>query len=144
MCDYSIHASVATRAARVGDKLISTNFKSSITRGFADVQEPHVAVCLRPGTELAFERPVEVDYGLGRLPARLGLGKVPAMVARFCHVNEDQPDAHHDALEFPDGRILLVTRLCTGQMATVLQLPAGPREQRPRHEEATTQNSLAS
>jgi hypothetical protein len=30
---------------------------------------------------------------------------------------------HHDALEFPDGRIVLLTRLCKGQHATVLQLP---------------------
>jgi hypothetical protein len=30
---------------------------------------------------------------------------------------------HHDALEFPDGQVVLVTRLCEGQRATVLQLP---------------------
>jgi hypothetical protein len=35
--------------------------------------------------------------------------------------------AHHDALEFPDGQLVLVTRLCAGQRATVLQLPAGSR-----------------
>ena len=35
--------------------------------------------------------------------------------------------AHHDALEFPDGQVVLVTRLCIGQRATVLQLPAGSR-----------------
>jgi hypothetical protein len=34
--------------------------------------------------------------------------------------------AHHDALEFPDGRIVLLTLLCEGQAATVLQLPAKP------------------
>jgi hypothetical protein len=34
---------------------------------------------------------------------------------------------HHDALEFPDGKIVLLTALCEGQHATVLQLPAGPR-----------------
>ena len=32
----------------------------------------------------------------------------------------------HDALEFPNGEIMLVTRLCEGQHATVLQLPASP------------------
>jgi hypothetical protein len=31
---------------------------------------------------------------------------------------------HHDALEFPDGQVVLLTRLCEGQRATVLQLPA--------------------
>jgi hypothetical protein len=34
---------------------------------------------------------------------------------------------HHDALEFPDGETVLLTRLCEGQHATVLQLPASPR-----------------
>jgi len=34
--------------------------------------------------------------------------------------------AHHDALEFPDGRTVLLTHLCEGQEATVLQLPAQP------------------
>ena len=35
--------------------------------------------------------------------------------------------AHHDALEFPDGQVVLLTRVCEGQRATVLQLPAGAR-----------------
>ena len=34
---------------------------------------------------------------------------------------------NHDALEFPNGQIVLLTRLCEGQHATVLQLPASPR-----------------
>jgi hypothetical protein len=33
----------------------------------------------------------------------------------------------HDAVEFPDGRIMLLTLLCEGQSATVLQLPARPK-----------------
>jgi hypothetical protein len=33
---------------------------------------------------------------------------------------------HHDALEFPDGHRLLLTELCEGQRATVLQLPSTP------------------
>ena len=45
-------------------------------------------------------------------------------VARFRQVNLDQPTAHHDALEFPGGKIALVTDLCEDQHATVLQLPA--------------------
>jgi hypothetical protein len=45
-------------------------------------------------------------------------------VARFRKVNNEQPHLHHDALEFPDGQIVLLTRLCEGQHATVLQLPA--------------------
>ena len=36
-------------------------------------------------------------------------------------------NVHHDALEFPDGKFVLLTHLCKGQRATVLQLPASPR-----------------
>ena len=54
MCDYSLHL-VTSRPAKVGDKLVSTKFTNSITRGFAAIGEPNVAVCLLPGTELAFE-----------------------------------------------------------------------------------------
>jgi hypothetical protein len=122
MCDYSLHH-VASRPAQVGDKLTSTKFPNSITRGFSAVGEPDVAVCLLPGTELAFEHPVECDPTFGFLPNR----KIGQSVARFRHINEDHPTAHHDALEFPDGQVVLVTRLCAGQRATVLQLPAGPR-----------------
>ena len=53
MCDYSLH-NVASRPAKVGDKLTSTRFCNSITRAFAAVGEPNVAVCLLPGTEIAF------------------------------------------------------------------------------------------
>jgi hypothetical protein len=42
---------------------------------------------------------------------------------------------HHDALEFPDGQVVLVTRLCEGQHATVLQLPAGARPASPEKAE---------
>ena len=48
MCDYSLHL-VASRPAKVGDKLVTTAFNNSLTRGFAAVGEPHVAVCLLPG-----------------------------------------------------------------------------------------------
>jgi hypothetical protein len=47
-------------------------------------------------------------------------------VARFRQVNKDRSNVHHDALEFPDGQIVLLTRLCPGQQATVLQLPVSP------------------
>ena len=123
MCDYSLHA-VATRPAAVGDKLISASFTNCFTRGFAAVGEPQVAVCLKAGTELAFERDVEIDHGLGRLLPSLGFGRIAERVVRFRKINAAELDAHHDALEFPSGRIVLVTRLCEGQAATVLQLPA--------------------
>jgi len=126
MCDYSLHL-VASRPAKVGDKLVSTKFNNSITRGFAAVGVPNVTVCLRPGTEVAFEREVECDHPLGFFPNR----KLSEKVARFRQVKEDQPNVHHDALEFPDGEVILITRLCEGQHATVLQLPAVPH---PAHE----------
>jgi hypothetical protein len=47
MCDYSLH-NVATRPAQIGDKLVTTKFKRAITRGFATIEEPSVAVCLLP------------------------------------------------------------------------------------------------
>jgi hypothetical protein len=46
--------------------------------------------------------------------------------------------AHHDALEFPDGQVVLVTRLCVGQRATVLQLPASVRPET-RENQATAE-----
>jgi hypothetical protein len=44
--------------------------------------------------------------------------------ARFRQVNPGDLRAHHDALEFSDGQIVLLTNLHEGQHATVLQLPA--------------------
>lgn len=125
MCDYSLH-NVATRPAKVGDKLVTTSFTNSCTRGFAAVGEPNVAVCLLPGTELALDKEVQCDHAFGRLWPSLRSGNIEEKVARFRQVNMAQPNAHHDALEFPKGQILLVTRLCEGQHATVLQLPAAP------------------
>jgi hypothetical protein len=120
MCDYSLQH-VANRPAKVGDKLVSSQFVSSITRGFTAVAEPEVAVCLLPGTELVFERDVECDHALGFFPNK----KLRENVARFRQINLNNPYEHHDALEFPSGQVVLLTRLCVGQHATVLQLPAG-------------------
>jgi len=118
MCDYSLHQ-VESRPARVGDRLVTTRFPNTITRGFASVDEPQVAVCLLPGAELAFEKEVQRETGIV-FARRLGHA-----VARFKQVNNGQSNVHHDALEFPDGKIVLLTNLCKGQRATVLQLPAG-------------------
>ena len=122
MCDYSLQY-VASRPAKVGDKLVSTKFSNSITGGFAAVGEPNVAVCLLPGTEVAFEKEVECEHTLGFFPNRT----IGEKVARFRQVKNEEPHVHHDALEFPDGQIVLLTQLCEGQHATVLQLPAAPR-----------------
>ena len=74
MCDYSLH-SVASRPARVGDKLLTTKFSNSVTRGFAAVGEPNVAVCLLPGTEIAFDKEAECDHALCRAFGSERLGR---------------------------------------------------------------------
>ena len=123
MCDYSLHH-VATRLAKIEDKLVATKFPNSITRGFAAAGEPHVAVCLLPGTEIAFDENVECEpsFGIGILPNK----KIGQRLARFRQINMDNAVTHHDALEFPDGQIVLLTDLFEDQEATVLQLPAQP------------------
>jgi hypothetical protein len=122
MCDYSLH-NVRSRPAKLEDKLVSTSFRNSITRGFAAIGEPNVAVCLLPGTELAFESNVECSRGWGLLPNR----KLTSKVARFRQIDTNDPHVHHDALEFADGQIVRVNDLREGQRATVLQLPASAR-----------------
>jgi hypothetical protein len=123
MCDYSLDF-VASRPAKVGDELVTTKFQNSMTRGFAPIGEPNVAVCLLPGTEVAFEK--EVKYELILFPS-MRHGRLRKTVAQFRQINMGRPMVHHDALEFPDGETVLLTRLCEGQRATVLQLPASPR-----------------
>ena len=129
MCDYSLHH-VASRPAKVKDKLFTTEFARSSTRGFAAVGEhgaklvihddpPKVAVCLLPGTELAFDDDVRYDRAF-RL---FGKARVKHKVARFRQIEMNDPHVQHDALEFPNGQIVKVTRLAADQTATVLQLP---------------------
>ena len=122
MCDYSLDL-VASRPAKVGDKLVTTKFQDSLTRGFAAIGEPNVAVCLLPGTEIAFEKEVKYERTFALFP-NMKLGK---KVARFQQINMGKPCVHHDAPEFPDGEIVLLTRMCEVQHATVLQLPASAR-----------------
>ena len=122
MCDYSLH-SIKSRPAKVGDKLITRNFGTG-TRGFAAPENPNVAVCVLPGTELAFADDVN------RQPAGLWPWQDRAIkhkTAIFRQVNKQKIAAHHDALEFPDGRIVLLTLLGESQRATILQLPAEPK-----------------
>jgi hypothetical protein len=137
MCDYSLHH-VASRPAKVGDKLVTTQFNNSITRGFAAVGESNVAVCLLPGTEVAFEKEIEFERGFGLFSSWKREKTIGDKVARFRQLNVDKPNVHHDALEFPNGDIVLVTRLSEGQHATVLQLPARPRSENDTEESRYT------
>src|SRR5262249_10955512 len=121
MCDYSLH-NVKSRPAKVGDKLTTQNFNTS-TIGFAAPEDADTAVCVLPGTELAFAGQVSCrPRGLFRWKATT----INHTTALFRQINKDNPHMHHDALEFPDGQIVLLTCLVEGQEATVLQLPAQP------------------
>ena len=116
MCDYSLH-SIKSRPAKIGDRLTTHDFGTG-TRGFAASENPSVAVCVLPGTELAFAHEVK------RLLWPWHDGVIRHKTAIFRHIDKDKVVAHRDALEFSDGQILLLTFLREGQQATVLQLPA--------------------
>jgi hypothetical protein len=122
MCDYSLH-SVKSRPAKVSDKLTTYDFGTG-TRGFAASEDMNVAVCVHPGTELSFAEEVRC-LPTGSIAWRDKI--IEHKTAIFRQINKDKVAAHHDALEFPDGRIALLTTLYEGQQATVLQLPAEPK-----------------
>jgi len=115
MCDYSLSA-VKTRPAKVDDKLTTRLFGWS-TRGFAASEDKNVAVCLLPGTELSFAEEVRK---VRSWPWRSVVG---CKTAIFRKINQNNPTVHHDALEFPDGQMVLLTLMKEGQQATKLQLP---------------------
>ena len=115
MCDYSLH-NVKTRPAKVGDKL-TTRFFQSGTRGFCAPEDASVAVCVLPGTELSFAENVR------RQRLWPWSKEINHRAAIFRQINKGVSSTHHDALEFPDGKIVLLTFLEEGQQATVLQLP---------------------
>jgi len=122
MCDYSLQ-SVRSRPAKIGEKLRTQHFNTG-TIGFAAPEDANTAVCVLPGTELAFATAI-------RCSVRGGLfGRMSEVLqhttAIFRQVNKDNPRTHHDALEFPDGQTVLLTDMFEGQEATVLQLPAQP------------------
>jgi hypothetical protein len=133
MCDYSLH-NVATRPANIGDRLVTGQFANCLTRGFSAIEEPNVAVCLLPGTEIAFDKDIEFEGGLGYIRTWKRETRIGATVARFRQLDTDKLHVHHDALEFPDGEIVLLTRLVEGQLATVLQLPVAPQKSAQRHD----------
>jgi hypothetical protein len=121
MCDYSLH-NVRSRAAKVGDRLTTRHFHTGTT-GFAAPEDANMAVCLLPGTELSFARKVSCQPPWFSV---LNMNTINHTTAIFRQINKDKPHTHHDALEFPDGQIVLLARLLEGQESTVLQLPAQP------------------
>src|ERR1700761_9345893 len=106
MCDYSLQ-NVMSRPAKVGDKLTTTDFGTG-TRGFAAQEDRRIAVCVLPGTELAFANDVAcLPAGFFRWNAKT----ISHKAAVFRQINKDKTMAHHDALEFPDGQIVNLTHL---------------------------------
>jgi hypothetical protein len=125
MCDYSLSA-CKTRDAQVADELISGAIVNeygnrTTTKGFYTKGVEDVAVCLRPGTELAFE--MDVAF-LDKHHYSVKERKVASRVACFREVNESVKYKHHDALEFSDGTVVFLNDLVEGQRCRVLQLPA--------------------
>jgi len=120
MCDYSLEH-VASRPAAVADRLIVTGFHHTITRGFAGAGDLNTAVCLRPGTELVFDQDVRYEH-----PITHWQKTAKSRVARFRQIDTHVAHAHHDALEFADGTVVVLSRLLPGQWASVLQLPSVP------------------
>jgi len=116
MCDYSLHA-VASRPAEVGEELVTTTFRGTSTRGFASERDMSVAVCLLPGTELAFTEEVRYDNRW------IWTRTINSQVGKFGKIDPVVPERHHDAIEFPDGTSVLVTQLVEGQRVIVLQMP---------------------
>ena len=135
MCDYSMHA-VATRPAVVGEKLVTTTFRGTSTRGFASESDLSVAVCMLPGTELAFENDVRYDNRW------IWTRTINSRVGKFGKIDPHVPERHHDAIEFPDGSYVLVTQLVEGQRATVLQLPVTKPVSVPAQATTATPTSL--
>jgi hypothetical protein len=130
MCDYSLqHAK--SRPAAVGDKLTVKSFGMG-TFGLACQDDPDVAVCVLPGTELVFDDDVKLysfEY-VGEHAIRRHRTVI------FRQINKDQPSCHHDAIEFPDGEQVLLTFLAPHQVVTVLQLPAAPRSEAEAQEQS--------
>jgi hypothetical protein len=120
MCDYSLQ-NVRSRPAKLGDKLVTRNFGTG-THGFAAANDHGLAICVMPGTELAFAD----DVAFRPTGAFWRTKTINHRTAIFRQINQDDMRTHHDALEFPDGQTELLTLLRVGQEATVLQLPAQP------------------
>jgi hypothetical protein len=120
MCDYSLQT-IKSRPAKVGEKLTTHDFGTG-TRGFSASEDPTTAVCVLPGTELVFAK----DVAVTRFCFKWTIRTIGHTTAIFRQLNKDLLQVNHDALEFPDGQIVLLTKLYEGQEATVLQLPAQP------------------
>ena len=101
MCDYSLEH-VKSRPAKVGDRLTTRDF-GRVTRGFAASEDKNVAVCVLPGTELSFASEVKCVRSAFLWSERV----ISHKTAIFRRVNQEYERANHDALELPNGEIVL-------------------------------------
>jgi len=138
MCDFSLKA-VKSQPANEQDKLTTHNFGYG-TIGLKqadDINTPATAVCVMPGTEIAFdyvpERRFSWYMGDDAQP-------MPALSRKaiFRQINTDNMTTHHDALEFDNGVTCLLTMIAEGQRCEVVRLPAPPKTE----EEAKAQQRL--
>jgi hypothetical protein len=107
--------------------VVTTEFANTLTRGFADMGEHGVAVCLLAGTEIAFDAEVTWDRFPGLFGAWWRRRKALGKVARFRKINQrrNQRASRRARISCrPDGA---ADRLSPGQRATVLQLPGPAR-----------------
>jgi hypothetical protein len=122
MCDYSLQT-VASRPAAVGDKLVTRDFGIG-TRGFAAPEGPRTAVCLPPGTEIAFPNGLRITHrGFLGWPLR----NVRYVTAIFRQINKQSPRTHHDAIEFPDGHTVLLTACLKDRLRPYCSSRYGPQ-----------------
>lgn len=125
MCDFSLEHT-ASRAAKRGDRLMTHRFPSSTT-GLVEPGHVETAVCLRPGTELAFDEPIQI-VARGFIG---GTGETLASkTAIFTQIEiaRSRPDGtpleHRDAIALPNGEVFKLQELSLGQHLHVLQVPA--------------------
>lgn len=127
MCDYSLEAQ-ESRPAEVGEYVRTSAFPGTSTKGFCAVGQSGVAVCMLPGTELAFEKTV-TWHGIWPMLKHL-FRESRSQTAVFRQINDSTQSTHHDALELDDGTVVLLTHLREGQIARVLQMPATAKPRR--------------
>ena len=87
MCDYSLQT-IRSRPAKVGDKLTTRDF-GTCTRGFAAAEDAAVAVCVLPGTELAFSNAVALKDP--RFFVGWKVERLDHATAIFRQVNKNEP-----------------------------------------------------
>ncbi len=119
MCGYSLE-NLVSRECVIGETLVTVKFATSMSTGLCSSSDRAVAVCLAPGTELAFDKPIEFDgfWGLGLHSRHYGV-----KTARFVSLALNRGGPYRDGLELENGGIVLLNELALGHTVKVIQLP---------------------